>query len=49
MLGDLNGELHGKRTARRVLSAEGSQFKVEVSFEGNGKMLGVDVHEVGTY
>jgi len=49
MLGEQIGELHGKRTARRVLPAEGGQFKVEVSFEGNGKVLGVDVHEVGTY
>ena len=49
MLGEQIGELHGKRTARRVLSVEGGTFKVEVSFEGEGKVLGVDVHEVGTY
>jgi hypothetical protein len=49
MLGEQIGELRGKRTARRVLSTGGSQFKVEVSFEGNGKVLGVDVHEIGTY
>ena len=49
MLGEQIGELHGKRTARSVLSTDRGTFKVEVSFEGNGKVLGVDVHEIGTY
>jgi hypothetical protein len=49
MLGAQIGELQGKRTAKRVLSTEGGSFKVEVSFEGRGKLLGVDVYEIGTY
>ena len=49
MLGDLLGDVHGKRTGRRVLGTDGGGFKVEVSFESSGKMLGSDVHEVGTY
>ncbi|PYV25491.1 MAG: hypothetical protein DMG24_09160 [Acidobacteria bacterium] len=48
MLGELIGELRGKRTARRVLSTD-SGFKVEVSFEESGKMLGIDVNDIGTY
>ena len=49
MLGEMIGELRGKRTSRRVLPCEGAGLKVEVSFEGTGKMLGVDVNEIGTY
>ena len=49
MLGEQIGEGLGKRTGRRLLSVDGGQFKVEVSFEGNGKLLGVDVNEIGTY
>ena len=48
MLGEQIGESRGKRTARRVLSVDGG-FKVEVSFESIGKLLGLDVNEVGTY
>jgi len=49
MLGEQIGESRGKRTGRRVLWAEGSAFKVEVSLESVGKLLGVDVNEVATY
>lgn len=48
MLGELVGETRGKRTGRRVLSVEGG-FTVEVSFETTGKLLGMDMMEVGTY
>jgi hypothetical protein len=48
MLGEQIGELRGKRTGRRVLSADGG-FKVEVSFEDTGKLLGLDVNDLGTY
>jgi len=48
MLGELIGEMRGKRTARRVVSVDGG-FKVEVSFEDSGKMLGIDVNDIGTY
>jgi len=49
MLGEQIGEGHGKRTVRRVVSTEGGSFKVEVSFEGTGKLLGFDAYEIGTY
>jgi hypothetical protein len=49
MLGELIAEGRGKRTGRRVLSTEGGGFKVEVSFESDGKILGHDSHELGTY
>ena len=49
MLGELICELRGKRTARRVLSTEGGGFKVEVSFEDSGKLLGVEANDIGTY
>lgn len=48
MLGDQLGEERGKRTGRRVLSVDGG-FKVEVAFESKGKLLGVDITEIGTY
>ena len=48
MLGELIGEARGKRTGRRVLSVDNG-FKVEVSFETTGKLLGIDINEVGTY
>jgi hypothetical protein len=48
MLGELIGESRGKRTGRRVLSVDNG-FKVEVAFESNGKLLGIDAMEIGTY
>ena len=49
MLGEQIGEGSGKRSYRKVVSAEGSAFSVEVSFESTGKVLGIDAHEIGTY
>jgi hypothetical protein len=48
MLGEQIGESRGKRTGRRALSAD-TGFKVEVSFEESGKMLGMDVNGFGAY
>jgi hypothetical protein len=48
MLGELISESRGKRTARRVLSTSPT-FKVEVSFEASGKVLGIDAHTIATY
>ena len=48
MLGEQIGDLKGRRTARRVLEA-GTTFEVEVSFEDQGKMLGIEGGNVGTY
>ena len=47
MLGELIEETKGKRTGRRILST--NPLKVEVSAEGNGKLLGIDAHEIITY
>ena len=49
MLGEQISEGHGKRTGRRVLSTDGGKFRVEVSFEETGKLLGQDVYDLGTY
>ena len=48
MLGELIGESRGKRTARRVLSTSPG-FRVEVSFEDSGKILGHEFNEIATY
>jgi hypothetical protein len=48
MLGELIGELRGKRTGRRVLSTTPG-FRVEVSFEDSGKLLGIEVNEIVSY
>ena len=47
MLGELIFQGSGKRIVRRVLSTEPP--RVEVTFEGGGKLLGVDAMEIGTY
>ena len=47
MLGELIGETRGKRIVRTVLSS--TPFKVQVSFEDAGKMVGVDVTGFGSY
>jgi hypothetical protein len=49
MLGEPVGETRGKITGTRVLPLEGQAPKVEVSFETTGKLLGIDVVEIGTY
>jgi len=48
MLGEMIGEARGKRTARRVLSTSPG-FKVEVSFEDTGTLLGIPANTIGTY
>jgi hypothetical protein len=48
MLGELIAESRGKRTGRRVLSTSPG-FKVEVSFEDSGKILGHEFNEIATY
>src|SRR4051794_2938641 len=47
MLGELIYQGSGKRIVRRILSTE--PVKVEVTFEGGGKILGVDGMEIATY
>jgi hypothetical protein len=48
MLGELIGELRGNRTGRRVLSTTPA-FRVEVSVELSGQLLGIEVNHVATY
>jgi hypothetical protein len=48
MLGELIGEERGKRGVRRVLEVNGAP-QVEVSFEADGKVLGIDEHSIVTY
>ena len=48
MLGEQIGESRGKRTGRRVLPTDAG-FKVEISFEESGKMLGIEMNGFGTY
>lgn len=48
MLGELIGEERGKRGLRRLVDVDGS-VKVEVSFEADGKVLGMEEHSIVTY
>jgi len=48
MLGEMIGEERGKRTSRRVLDVQGT-LKAEISFEADGKVLGLDEHSIVTY
>ena len=49
MLGEQLGESSGKVTGARVLSTEGQNSKVEVSFQGCGTLLGTEITDFGTY
>ncbi len=49
MLGEMIGEWQGKITVNRVLPPEGGSPKIESSFQQSGKILGVEVTDMGTY
>ncbi len=49
MLGEQLGESSGQVTGARVLSTEGQNSKVEVSFQGRGTLLGTEITDFGTY
>jgi hypothetical protein len=49
MLGEKLGEINGKITGLRVLEADYQGPRVEVSFQGAGKFLGLNVNDMGTY
>ena len=49
MLGEIIGEARGKVIGSRVLPSEGLAPKVETSFQESGKILGVEVTDMGTY
>ncbi len=49
MLGERLGESAGKITGIRVLPTEGQQIKIEVSFQGQGTLVGQPITDFGTY
>ena len=49
MLGDKLGEASGKFAGIRVLPTEGQQVWLEVSFQGQGTLLGQQITDTGTY
>lgn len=49
MLGEMISESKGKITACRVLPSEGQGPRFEITFQGNGKLLGVETTDMGTY
>jgi|SRR3972149_5414107 len=49
MLGEMIGETQGKITGNRVLPSDGQAPKVESSFQDSGKILGVEITNIGTY
>ena len=49
MLGDVISEMTGKKVGWRVLPPEDLGPRMEISYQGTGKMLGVETTETGTY
>lgn len=49
MLGEQIGEERGQVLVRRVLPGDGPSTKVEVSFEAQGQLVGINVTDIGTY
>src|SRR5713101_1931812 len=49
MLVGLLGQEQGQITSRRVLPGNGLGPEMEVSFQANGVILGVQTNDVGTY
>ncbi len=43
------GEASGKITAIRVLPSDGPASKLELTFQGRGTMLGMEIDDIGTY
>ena len=49
MLGDIIYEMAGKKVGWRVLPPDQIGPRMEISYQGTGKMLGVEINETGTY
>lgn len=49
MLGELIAEEKGKISGVRVLPSEGASPRLEVSFQGTGKLLGQEITEIASY
>ena len=45
----MQGDLLAESSGTRVLASAGPSPNVEVSFQGNGKLLGQDMTDFGTY
>jgi hypothetical protein len=49
MLGNIVGEAHGKITGVKVLEFAGDHSKLEVNFQGDGKLADVGFRDIATY
>ncbi len=49
MLGDVIHEVTGNKVGWRVLPPDGQGPRMEISYQGTGKLLGVETVETGTY
>lgn len=49
MLGDVIHEVTGNKVGWRVLPPDGLGPRMEISYQGTGKLLGVETVETGTY
>lgn len=49
MLGEVVGEASGKITNITVLENAGDRSRVEVSFQGQGKLAGIGITDIGSY
>jgi hypothetical protein len=49
MLGEQLGEASGKIIVTKILPSDGPTPKLEISFQGSGKLLGMDMNDFCTY
>ena len=49
MLGDIIYEMTGKKVGWRVLPPDQLGPRMEISYQGTGKLLGIEINETGTY
>jgi hypothetical protein len=49
MLGEAVGEAHGRIAGVRILENAGKHSRFEVTFQGDGKLAGVGIRDIGTY
>lgn len=49
MLGEMMGEEKGRITGVRVLPSDAASPRLEVSFQGAGKLFGQEITEIGSY
>ena len=49
MLGDIIYEMTGKKVGWRVLPPDQIGPRMEISYQGTGQLLGIEINETGTY